>query len=73
MPHITMLDFINWPALRELTVQMPAMQERMEWMMDMSVSIECEWSFPNDDTFQTNEETGLLDLCPVAMVRCPRT
>lgn len=64
-----MLDFINWPAFREFAVQLPAMQERMEWMMDMSICIECDWSFPNNDAFQKDEETGMLDLCPVAMVR----
>jgi hypothetical protein len=32
MPHIDTLDFIPWPAFREFAVQIPAMQERMEWV-----------------------------------------
>ncbi|KAF2027123.1 hypothetical protein EK21DRAFT_72682 [Setomelanomma holmii] len=66
MPHINMLDFIAWPAFREFAVQVPRMQERMDWMMDMSLTINCDWSFRNDEAFRRDEETGLLDLCLVA-------
>ncbi|KAH7069644.1 hypothetical protein BKA63DRAFT_579756 [Paraphoma chrysanthemicola] len=66
MPHISMLDFIAWPAFREFAVQVPRMQERMDWMMDMSLTIQCDWSFANDEAFQRDDETGLLDLCVLA-------
>lgn len=69
MPHITIVDFVTWPAFRELAVQIPAMQERMEWLMDMSVNIQCDWSFPTNEALVRDEETGLLDLCPIAKVR----
>lgn len=66
MPHINMLDYIPWPAFRELAVQIPAMQERMEWLMDMSNTLQCDWSFPIGEPIHRAEETGLSDLCPSA-------
>ncbi|KAL1801189.1 hypothetical protein ACET3X_001531 [Alternaria dauci] len=66
MPHITIVDFIVWPAFRELVVQIPAMQERMEWMMDMSLNLQCDWSFPIGEALCTSEETGHVDLCDAA-------
>jgi hypothetical protein len=68
MPHINMLDYVPWPAFRELAVQIPAMQERMEWLMDMSNTLRCDWSFPIGDPIRRAEETGLTDLCPSAKV-----
>ncbi|EDU49748.1 DUF3425 multi-domain protein [Pyrenophora tritici-repentis] len=66
MPHIKIVDFIVWPAFRELAVQIPAMQERMEWLMDMSINIQCDWSFSTGEALVANEETGQLDLCDKA-------
>ena len=63
-----MLDYVPWPAFRELAVQIPAMQERMEWLMDMSSTLRCDWSFPIGEPIQKSEETGLPDLCPSAKV-----
>ncbi|XP_014554700.1 hypothetical protein COCVIDRAFT_104348 [Bipolaris victoriae FI3] len=66
MPHINIVDFVVWPAFRELAVQMPAMQERMEWLMDMSLNIQCDWSFATPEALHKNEETGRVDLCDTA-------
>jgi len=66
MPHINFVDFVAWPAFRELVVQIPTMQERMEWLMDMSQTLHCDWSFPTEEALSRDEETGLLDLCSVA-------
>jgi len=66
MPHINIVDFIVWPAFRELVTQIPAMQERMEWLMDMSLNIQCDWSFATDQALCSNEETGQVDLCDAA-------
>lgn len=63
MPHINMLDYIPWPAFRELAVQIPDMQEHMEWLLDMSNTMRCDWSFPDQEPCQRNDETGFLDLC----------
>jgi len=68
MPHINFVDFVAWPAFRELVVQIPTMQERMEWLMDMSQTLHCDWSFPTEEALSRDEETGLLDLCSVAKV-----
>ncbi|KAF1941691.1 hypothetical protein EJ02DRAFT_347163 [Clathrospora elynae] len=67
MPHISILDFVVWPAFREFAVQIPTMQEKMEWLSDMSANIQCDWSFPTEESLRRDEETGLVDLCPVAM------
>ena len=69
MPHINMLDYIPWPAFRELAVQIPAMQERMEWLLDMSNTLRCDWAFPRGEPIQKINETGFLDLCDTAKVR----
>ncbi|CAN9090295.1 unnamed protein product [Alternaria alternata] len=66
MPHINIVDFIVWPAFRELVVQIPAMQERMEWMMDLSLNLQCDWSFSVGEALCTSEETGQVDLCDAA-------
>lgn len=63
-----MLDYVPWPAFRELAVQIPAMQERMEWLMDMSNTLRCDWSFPNGEPLHRAEDTGLTDLCLSAKV-----
>ena len=66
MPHINIVDFIVWPAFRELAVQIPAMQERMEWLMDMSLGIQCDWSSATADALCQNQETGQIDLSEAA-------
>ncbi|KAF2123537.1 hypothetical protein P153DRAFT_380035 [Dothidotthia symphoricarpi CBS 119687] len=66
MPHITILDFVLWPAFRELAAQIPAMQQRMEWLMDYSINLHCDWSFPVEEAFRIDEVTGRLDLCDLA-------
>jgi hypothetical protein len=68
MPHIKMLDFVAWPAFREFVVSVPAMSEKMEWIIDMSISIRSDWHSSDNDTFQRDEQTGFLDLCPAAKV-----
>lgn len=66
MPHVNIVDFVVWPAFRELVVQIPTMQERMEWLMDMFLTLQCDWSFPMEEALMRHEETGLWDLCPLA-------
>ena len=69
MPHINTLDYIPWPAFRELAVQIPAMQQRMEWLIDMSNTMCCDWSSAAQEPLQRDEETGLIDVCVSAKVR----
>jgi hypothetical protein len=49
-------------------VQILEMQERMEWMLDMCNNLRCDWYFESQESFKTDEETGLLDLCDLAKV-----
>lgn len=44
MPHIKMIDFVIWPAFRELAVLLPFMQEHMEWLMDLSIHVQRRWT-----------------------------
>jgi hypothetical protein len=66
MPHISIVDFVVWPAFRELAVQIPAMQERMEWLMDMSINVKCNWSYTTWEALCQNQKTDQADLCDVA-------
>jgi hypothetical protein len=66
MPHISAVDFIVWPTLRELVVQIPALQERMEWLMNMSINIKCDWPYAMGEALCENKETGQTDLCDAA-------
>lgn len=69
MPHINILDFIAWPAFREFAVQIPSMQQRMRWLMDMSLTVRCEWRSSGEEALVGDSETGFWDLCPSAKVR----
>jgi hypothetical protein len=66
MLHISIVDFVVWPAFRELAVQIPAMQERMEWLMDMSLNVKCNWLYTTWEALCQNKETDQVDLCDVA-------
>jgi hypothetical protein len=69
MPHINILDYIAWPAFREYAVQIPSMQHGMMWLMDMSLTLRCDWQSITDLALCQNEETELWDLCHAAKVR----
>jgi hypothetical protein len=62
MPHISIVDFVVWPAFRELVVQIPAMQEQMRWLMDMNLNIQCDWGSSAGEALRRNEYTGMIDL-----------
>ncbi|KAI8713027.1 Zn(2)-C6 fungal-type domain-containing protein [Fusarium sp. LHS14.1] len=66
IPHINMVDFAIWPAFRELVVQLPSMQEHMEWLIDLSNSIQCEWPYELDQALYKDEATGNIDLVDLA-------
>ncbi|KAJ4251387.1 hypothetical protein NW762_011368 [Fusarium torreyae] len=67
-PHISMADFVLWPELRELVVQLPEMQERMGWLADMSMFIKCDWPYELEQALHRNPTTGLIDLVDLAKV-----
>ncbi|RTE82764.1 hypothetical protein BHE90_002673 [Fusarium euwallaceae] len=66
IPHINMVDFAIWPAFRELVVQLPSMQEHMEWLIDLSNSIQCEWPYELDQALYKDETSGSIDLVDLA-------
>jgi hypothetical protein len=68
MPHISSLDFVLWPALREFAVQIPEMQEHMEYLVDICINVRCDWFFASEEAFYQCPETGMLDLCELAKV-----
>ncbi|KAH7381335.1 hypothetical protein DE146DRAFT_283260 [Phaeosphaeria sp. MPI-PUGE-AT-0046c] len=66
MPHTNILDFIIWPAFREYVVEFPEMHEHMEYMLDMSNTIRCDWFFATEEAFFKVDETRMFDLCMLA-------
>ncbi|KAI1078666.1 hypothetical protein F5B20DRAFT_546857 [Whalleya microplaca] len=72
MPHINFIDFLIWPAFRELAVQIPAMQEHMGWLMDMSIYMQCRWAYRTEEALYLNPLTGFTDLTDAAK-ECMRT
>jgi hypothetical protein len=65
-PHISMADFVLWPGFRELVVQLPQLQERMEWLADMSLFIKCDWPYPLEQALHRNPISGDIDLVDLA-------
>ncbi|RFN54961.1 hc-toxin efflux carrier toxa [Fusarium flagelliforme] len=65
-PHISMADFVLWPGFRELVVQLPHLQERMAWLADMSMFINCEWPYPLEQALHRNPISGDVDLVDLA-------
>ncbi|RBR11771.1 hypothetical protein FVER53590_30403 [Fusarium verticillioides] len=66
MPHISMADFVLWPAFRDLVVQFPQLQERMAWLADMSMYIRCEWPYALEDALKPDPINGTVDLVDLA-------
>ncbi|EGU80596.1 hypothetical protein FOXB_08880 [Fusarium oxysporum f. sp. conglutinans Fo5176] len=65
-PHISMADFVLWPAFRDLVVQFPQLQERMAWLADMSMYIRCEWPYALEDALKPDPANGTIDLVDLA-------
>ncbi|KAL9560765.1 hypothetical protein ACKAV7_015082 [Fusarium commune] len=65
-PHISMADFVLWPAFRDLVVQFPQLQERMAWLADMSIYIRCEWPYALKDALKPDPTNGTVDLVDLA-------
>ncbi|KAF5544679.1 major facilitator superfamily transporter [Fusarium phyllophilum] len=67
-PHISMADFVLWPAFRDLVVQFPQLQERMAWLADMSMYIRCEWPYALEDALKPDPINGTVDLVDLAKI-----
>ncbi|KAF5974486.1 major facilitator superfamily transporter [Fusarium coicis] len=65
-PHISMADFVLWPAFRDLVVQFPQLQGRMAWLADMSMHIRCEWPYALEDALKPDPINGTVDLVDLA-------
>ncbi|KAG4261404.1 hypothetical protein FPRO03_11955 [Fusarium proliferatum] len=65
-PHISMADFVLWPAFRDLVVQFPQLQERMAWLADMSMYIRCDWPYALEDALKPDPVNGTIDLVDLA-------
>ncbi|EXK28583.1 hypothetical protein FOMG_15051 [Fusarium oxysporum f. sp. melonis 26406] len=65
-PHISMADFVLWPAFRDLVVQFPQLQERMAWLADMSMYIRCEWPYALENALKPDPVNGTIDLVDLA-------
>ena len=63
-----MLDFVIWPKLREFAISTPPMQEKMEWLMDLSIHIQCQWPFTVKEAFREDVKTRQPTLSNLAKV-----
>ncbi|KAJ4985633.1 bZIP transcription factor [Stagonosporopsis vannaccii] len=62
VPHIPVLDFVIWPKLREFAVSTPLMQEKLDWLIDLSTHIQCQWPFTLEKATCKDKETGHTSL-----------
>jgi hypothetical protein len=69
MPHVELVDFLIWPALREHVIRVPSMQVNLEWLMDMSLTASCDWEGTAEKALCRNAITGDFDLTDAAKVR----
>lgn len=67
-PHISMADFVLWPAFRDLVVRLPQLQEGMAWLADMSMFIRCEWPYELEHALHRDPVSGNVDLVDLAKV-----
>ncbi|KAG8672979.1 hypothetical protein FPOAC2_06401 [Fusarium poae] len=65
-PHISMADFVLWPGFRDLVVQLPQLQQRMEWLADMSLFIKCDWPYTLEQALYRNPVSERVDLTDLA-------
>lgn len=73
VPHVEMVDFLNWPALRECIINSPTLQDDFKWLLDMSKNIDCEWLSSPEAALEQDELTGELHLTQAARVSDLRT
>lgn len=70
IPHVDLVDFLLWPALRDMITNRPdTLQKDWRWLDDMSRTIECDWFINFDLALETNPETGEVHLTETAKVR----
>jgi hypothetical protein len=63
-----MADFVLWPGFRDLVVQLPQLQQRMEWLADMSLFIKCDWPYTLEQALYRNPVSERVDLTDLAKV-----
>lgn len=64
-----MLDFVIWPKLREFVLSTPPLQEKTEWLLDLSTNIKCHWPLDARDALCLDDKTGHTTLTEQAKVR----
>lgn len=70
MPHNHSFDFVLWPKLRDIAVQMTTMQERLEWLFDYSTHVRCDWPGTIEEAMCKDPTMGFDVLTNAAKVRC---
>lgn len=63
-----MVDFLNWPALRDAIINSPTLQDDFKWLLDVSKTIDCEWLLSPEAALEADEVTGELHLTQSAKV-----
>lgn len=69
VPHVELIDFFIWPALRDMVISNPnTLQRDWRWLEDMSCTIDCDWFLDMDMTLEANSGSGELHLTEAAQV-----
>lgn len=70
VPHVEMVDFVIWPASRDLIINNPAtLQKDFRWLEDMGRTIECDWFVDPELALESDPEPGQMYLTEAAKVR----
>ncbi|KAK6079868.1 hypothetical protein SCUP515_03709 [Seiridium cupressi] len=68
-PHVDLIDFFIWPALRDMVVDNPdALQRDWRWLEDTSRTVDCDWFVNSDLALETDPTTGEVRLIDAAKV-----
>lgn len=69
-PHVEIVDFVLWPALRDKVTREPqVLQSDWRWLEHICQSIDCDWFVDLDVALEVNGNTGECYLTDAAKVR----
>ena len=67
VPHNISNDFLAWPRLREAIIGREEMQRNSEWLIELGMSLSCNWDRSIEEALYRDGESGVLALNPSAI------
>ncbi|KAH8673301.1 hypothetical protein BX600DRAFT_508578 [Xylariales sp. PMI_506] len=61
-PHVEIIDFVVWPALRDRLVNDEALQEDLRWLNILSKTINCDWFLAPEMALEIEPAFGVVQL-----------